>query len=72
MNVEEIARAMLDMARNHEMRTQMGEVGYKRLMLKYQIGDMRKTYEKIYHDFSDVMKLEWTNEPFRISYEDEA
>ncbi len=53
MNVEEIAQAMVDMARNKPMRLQMGESGYKRVMSGYRIEHMRETYQKIYKDFAD-------------------
>lgn len=51
MNVEEIADAMLEMAHNPEKRKRMGEIGYLRVMSKYRVEDMKKTYEKIYADF---------------------
>ncbi|MCC8049853.1 MAG: GT4 family glycosyltransferase PelF [Clostridiales bacterium] len=66
MNVEEIARAMVDMARNPGRRREMGENGYKRVMGKYRIEDMKKTYETIYRDFSDSMKLKWPEERFHL------
>ncbi len=53
MNVEEIAQAMVDMARNNDMRLAMGESGYKRVMSGYRIEHMRATYQKIYKDFAD-------------------
>ncbi len=59
MNVEEIAQAMVDMARNESMRIQMGESGYKRVMAGYRIEHMRATYQKIYRDFADSLGLEW-------------
>ena len=59
MNVEEIAQAMVDMARNEPMRIQMGESGYKRVMAGYRIEHMRATYQKIYRDFADSLGLEW-------------
>ena len=34
----------------------MGENGYKRLMRKYKVVDMQKTYEQIYWSFEDI---EW-------------
>lgn len=52
MNVEEIAQAMVDMARNEPMRLQMGESGYKRVMSGYRIEHMRATYRRIYEDFA--------------------
>ncbi len=53
MNVEEIAQAMVDMARNDSMRLAMGESGYRRVMSGYRIEHMRATYRKIYQDFAD-------------------
>ncbi len=66
MNVEEIAGAMLEMARNPEKRNRMGEAGYRRVMKKYQQQDMVETYGKLYRDFSDGMGLRRTSEPFRV------
>lgn len=65
MNVEEIAQAMIDMARNEPMRLEMGENGYKRVMSGYRIEHMRATYHKIYKDFSDSMGLSWAEETLR-------
>lgn len=59
MNVEEIAQAMVDLARNEPMRLQMGENGYQRVVSGYQIEHMREKYQKIYKDFSDSMGLRW-------------
>ncbi len=59
MNVEEIAQAMVDMARDEERRLLMGESGYKRVMSRYKIEHMRATYRGIYKDFADSLKLEW-------------
>ena len=59
MNVEEIAQAMVDLARNEPMRLQMGENGYQRVVSGYQIEHMRQKYQKIYKDFSDSMGLRW-------------
>lgn len=51
MNVEEIAEAMVYLAKNPKMRAQMGENGYQRVTDKYTIEDMKETYQKIYEDF---------------------
>lgn len=59
MNVDEIAQAMVDMARNEPMRLKMGECGYKRVMSGYRIEHMRKTYRDIYKDFAESMRLSW-------------
>ena len=53
MNAEEIAGAMVEMARQKTRREAMGEAGYKRLMAKYKIEDMKATYKKIYRGFED-------------------
>lgn len=53
MNVEEITAAILELSYSREKREQMGENGYRRLMSRYKIEDMRKTYRKIYQDFED-------------------
>ncbi len=59
MSVEEIAQAMVDLARNRPLRLEMGENGYKRVMAGYRIEHMRKTYRRIYKDFSDSIGLSW-------------
>ncbi len=51
MNVEDIANAMVSMARNPERTNRMGEAGYQRLMTKYKVEDMRHTYDEIYQGF---------------------
>ena len=55
MNVEEIAQAMIDMARNEPMRLKMGENGYQRVMSGYRIEHMRAVYPEISQDFADSM-----------------
>ena len=59
MNVEEIAQAMVSMARNREMRLQMGENGYQRVLAKYQFQSMISAYRGIYKDFAKSMGLKW-------------
>ena len=59
MNIEEISHAMVYLAQNPEIRRQMGEVGYQRLMRKYKIEDMKKTYEKIYREAAQRQNLIW-------------
>lgn len=53
MNVEEISAAILELAYSREKREEMGENGYRRLMSRYRIEDMKATYQKIYNDFTD-------------------
>ena len=66
MNVEEIAQAMVEMAQKKEMRLSMGENGYRRVMAKYRVDYMQKTYWEIYRDFAENMKLEWNEAPVTI------
>lgn len=58
MNIEEIANAMVYLEENPLERRKMGEAGYKRLMRKYKIEDMKATYAKIYREAEDRKKLE--------------
>lgn len=62
MNVQEISQAMVTLANNPKLRTQMGENGYRRVIEKYQIEDMRKTYQKIYKEFAVSMGQTWKEE----------
>ena len=59
MNIEEIANAMVYMAENPEARKRMAEAGYQRLMRKYKIEDMKKTYEEIYRKAAERQNLTW-------------
>lgn len=70
MNVEEIAKAMVEMAQKKEMRLAMGENGYRRVMAKYRVEYMQKAYWEIYRDFANNMKLEWTEPPVVIPKEE--
>lgn len=54
MNVSEIADAVVQLARDKELRETMGEAGYKRMMYKYRVEDMRQTYRDIYWNFEDI------------------
>ena len=51
MNIEEIARAMLTLSRSEKKRREYGEAGYRRLMKKYKLSDMKDTYRRIYEAF---------------------
>ena len=57
MNIEEIANAMVYMAENPEERRRMSNVGYRRLILKYKIEDMKKTYEGIYRKAAERQNI---------------
>ena len=69
MNVEEIAQAMVEMAQKKEMRLEMGENGYRRVMAKYRVEYMQKTYWEIYRDFAHNMKVEWLEPPVMVPAE---
>lgn len=56
MNVEEIAAAMVDLARHREKRATMGENGYQRLKSRYLVEDMKETYRQIYRQFEEKSK----------------
>ena len=71
MNVEEITEAMLLLARKEELRLQMGENGYKRVMKKYRIEYMQNTYWNIYKDFAESLELPWEEEPVKLPEETE-
>ena len=58
MNLEEIKRAMVELAEHEAMRKRMGESGYKRLMSKYKIEDMKRVYQGIYQDFEKGLRGE--------------
>ena len=59
MNIEEIANAMVYLAENPEERRQMANAGYQRLLRKYKIEDMKKTYVGIYREAAHRQNLEW-------------
>ena len=59
MNVEEIAIAMEHIAKYRKTSIQMGEIGYKRLMSKYLLKNMRKTYADIYKEIGEKIGVPW-------------
>ncbi len=66
MNVEKIADAIVQLAKEEDMRKEMGERGYRRVCSRYKIEDMRNAYEEIYHELADQYHQEWPTEPFHI------
>ena len=62
MNVEGIANAMVYLAENPDVRRQMAEAGYQRLMSKYKIEDMKKTYAEVYREAAQRQNLVWEDE----------
>ena len=59
MNLDEIATAMIGLAKNEKMRLQMGENGYKRVSARFRIENMKQTYAGIYRDFAEKRQLTW-------------
>ena len=62
MNIEEIGNAMVYLAENPKARKHMADVGYRRLMRKYKIEDMKKTYEGIYRQAAERLNKVWEND----------
>lgn len=58
MNIEELAEAMAELANNPEKCRAMGEIGYKRMLNKYQIGQMHDTYSMIYSEAGETVNKE--------------
>ena len=56
MNVEEITAAMVEMATDTAKRLDYGENGYRRMMGRYKLTDMKNTYRNIYNYFEDWKK----------------
>jgi glycosyltransferase involved in cell wall biosynthesis len=48
MNTEELADAMIELAKNPEKCKAMGDVGYERCKAKYQLSQMQQTYRELY------------------------
>ena len=59
MNISEIADAMVYMADHPQIRNEMGEIGYQRLMRKYCIEYMKKTYAGIYKEAAQRQGIPW-------------
>lgn len=62
MNVQEIAEAMITMARNPAMRKRMGQAGYQRMMARYKVEDMKAIYQSIYAQCAARQGLTWDNQ----------
>ena len=62
MNVQEIADAMIYMARNPAQRKRMGQAGYQRMMSRYKVEDMKEIYEQIYAQCAAHQGLAWNKQ----------
>ena len=68
MNIEEIAQAMIKLARNPEECERMGQNGLKRVNGFYRIEQMKDVYKDIYKIFADKHGLPWSEEPFELKH----
>ena len=64
MNQQEIAQAMIELARNPEKRTEMGRCGYYRMKANYEIGKMQNAYRNLYRELCEDQYLTWQEEDF--------
>ena len=67
MNVAEISNAIVELATSTAKRLEMGECGYKRLMSRYQLHQMKDTYAELYQTTGAAYGCEWPKEPFDIT-----
>lgn len=63
MSVSGLSDAMVRLAREPQLAKQMGEIGYKRLMKKYRLSQMKETYYKLYYEMAQKKGCQWTEEP---------
>ena len=74
MNIEELAAAMLELAGSRELRENMGECGYKRVLRRYQIYQMVQTYDDIYEEiglkYGKIMPLPEMDRPIGTEGDD--
>ncbi len=59
MNTDEIAAAMVFIAKNRNRAREMGEAGFRRLMSRYQLKDMRAAYAAIYRKLGEESGQTW-------------
>lgn len=64
MSVAGLSDAMVYLARNPELAKSMGEIGYKRLMAKYQLSQMKETYRNLYKKMAKLCNCQWTEDRF--------
>ncbi|MCD7825405.1 MAG: GT4 family glycosyltransferase PelF [Clostridiaceae bacterium] len=71
MSVAGLSDAMVKLARNPEQAKQMGEIGYRRLMEKYQLSQMKATYRSLYRKMAEITGCEWNEASLRRCEEQE-
>ena len=67
MNVSEISNAIVEMANSPAMREEMAQCGYKRVMKRYQLHQMKKTYLDLYRKMCAKYECDWSEDDFDIS-----
>jgi len=67
MNVSEISNAIVEMANSPAMREEMAQCGYKRVMKRYQLHQMKKTYRDLYRKMCAKYECDWSEDDFDIS-----
>lgn len=73
MNIGEITQAILTLAQDKQLRTQMGENGYRRVSSLYRMENMLHAYGEVYKDFAASLQLPWeenVTEPVEKQAED--
>ncbi|MBQ5399545.1 MAG: GT4 family glycosyltransferase PelF [Ruminococcus sp.] len=59
MNIDEIADAMVFIAENREKSRAMGEIGYKRLMSRFKLSDLKNAYARLYGELGEELGIKW-------------
>ena len=59
MNAEEIADAMVFIAKNKKKARARGEAGFSRMMSRYKLSDLKSAYTLLYRELGEEMGLEW-------------
>ncbi len=59
MNINAIADAILTLARDEELRIQMGGIGYERLMRKYKLEYMTEKYRSLYRQMAQKAGVDY-------------
>ncbi len=64
MSVAGLSDAMVKLAREPELAKHMGEIGYQRLMNKYQLSQMRETYRQLYKKMAEISGCQWKEDAY--------
>lgn len=66
MNVGEITQAILTLSRDKQMRLEMGENGYHRVLAIYSMENMLRAYGEVYKDFATSMQQPWQEDEIEV------